>query len=275
MTAPLATATIGISHRKYWREFEGAPTLCAIYAQYPFKKMSVGLHFIQDKVGGWQQNMLQFSYAYQIRLGQRNAPRLSIGISAGQLWSTFNLPDIQATDIADPLAISAAHRSNAWLFSGGLYFTSINRRKDSYYPNRFYFFGGIAGKYALSAPAFSPSSSMEANRQRVLHANSILGIYCPIANDEFFIQPILRLDYTAHMLYSPALQVKIGKIDAYWALIRYRVQGDWAFQIGFNAKGFKENLPLQLALLFIPPSKKQKGDIGRGYGITIYYQMER
>ncbi|MEM1119303.1 MAG: type IX secretion system membrane protein PorP/SprF [Bacteroidota bacterium] len=262
MTAPFYQATFGGTHRTYWTVFSDPPQAFSFYGQYPFDNMSVGLAYQTDRFGVWQQNLAQATYAYQIDLGRGPSPQLSLGIGAGRLTSKYNLQTIIANHSNDPLLPEIINKNQLFYSSGGIYFTTTDKKNE----DRSHLAIGVAGSIVFPRKELFFITPQNTPQQRVIHANALLKYRYVNDDNYFYFEPAVWLDYAYHTkLLSPAFQVQSGLSNLFGLGFRYRFLSDLNLQVIFRTAHFWEYVPITAGVNIIRLTNQTRAGIGYGF----------
>lgn len=88
-------------YRNQWVGIDGAPSICAVNASIPFKKVALGLGIYHSEIGVHKMNEFLFSYSYRFKVGY--AKFLALGLSAGFKIHKRNYSAINAHELNDKL----------------------------------------------------------------------------------------------------------------------------------------------------------------------------
>jgi type IX secretion system PorP/SprF family membrane protein len=115
----------GVSLRRQWVGFDGAPTTSVLTANIPGKKgkTGLGIEILNDQLGPRKTIAGYLSYSYRIRLANG---KLGFGLAAGVLNSRINWNAIDYRDQGDVFASLNATQSTVPDFKFGLYFNNKN-----------------------------------------------------------------------------------------------------------------------------------------------------
>jgi type IX secretion system PorP/SprF family membrane protein len=116
-------------HRQQWVGFEGRPITTVLSGDMPVAILhgGVGLSFMQDKIGQFNDLDLKLSYAYHYNLGPG---KLSVGIQVGFLNKKVDFSKFNPIDETDPL-IAGQDKQSA--FGVDLGFGAFYQVKNKYY----------------------------------------------------------------------------------------------------------------------------------------------
>lgn len=99
------TLSASVIIREQWVGLDGSPSsqYFSIHTPIANRKLGIGLHFNNDKIGSRRKNTVYADFAATIKLNQNN-DRLNFGLSAGIDNYSFGFSELYALDVNDPIA---------------------------------------------------------------------------------------------------------------------------------------------------------------------------
>ena len=113
-----------MSHRRQWVGFTGAPVTTSFYMNTPLrvKAISVGLSVIDDKIGPFNNQLINAVYAYRMRIGRKY--KLSFGLQNGINIVKVNYEDLARNQQQDVLINSQRLVNIGFISGAGMYLHS-------------------------------------------------------------------------------------------------------------------------------------------------------
>ncbi len=183
----------------------------------------VGLIAMTDKAGLLRQSKLNFTYAYH--LGLTNEVNLSVGVSAGLNFLTFNAADIKAETIVDPLF--GADYNNKFRSDVGLGLWLYSPK----------FFIGASAKQLLGNTTVIDDSQVVARayQRPTIHAAAGYKIFL---GEDIALIPSLLATYRVDSPTAIDVNMKLAYQDKFWVGTSYRNNDSISMLAGFSFASF-------------------------------------
>ncbi len=88
---------IHLNNRQQWKGIDGAPMTTSLFAEVPFRRLSLGVNVFNEQNGIFNFNSLQTSLAYLVPFNQDHGIRFGLSVGA-----TMNSVDMDELNPADP-----------------------------------------------------------------------------------------------------------------------------------------------------------------------------
>ena len=246
------SVNVGLLHRSQWVGVPGAPTTQNLTVESRVEALSggLGLNIINDELGPLSTKTATLSYAYQLRLSEKN--QLGFGFSFGMMQIGFDeewvTPDGQIDSSLPPTGSSATVPD----IGLGLYFTSEN-----------YYLG-------LSITHLVP---FEANFDGVATFNPARHYYVAAGYDydideQFSIRPSYYMK-TDGVVFQMDFNVNAFYQQKHWAGFSYRIEDAIAFLVGFE---ITDNLTLGYAYDVV--TSKLASETTGGHELMLRYSFD-
>ncbi len=112
-----------VFHRRQWEGISGAPQTSSLTSDIPLfdQKVGIGLNFISDKIGIYDNTDLSLSYAYHI---QFNKSKLSFGLQGGFSYLNANYLSVRYSYDNNTSDKAFSNNTNVYtpIFGAGCYF---------------------------------------------------------------------------------------------------------------------------------------------------------
>ncbi len=169
-------------YRDQWTGITGAPVTQTLSIHGPLrnKKIGLGLHVFNDKIGSIRLMGLVGSYAYRISLGQS---KLSLGIQAGIYQHKVNYSELNIYNSNDNVFLQGESAKFMPDLNFGIY----------YYSNRYYF--GAIISHLIGQEIFQSGDNTNNMFQLVKHYRFIAGYALPL-NENIIFKPSCMINYT-------------------------------------------------------------------------------
>ena len=195
--------------RKQWAGFEGAPTtqIASLHAPLEGKKVGLGFHISNDKIGITSEIDFYGSYAYHLDL---NNGKLAFGLSGGFSYFKSQLSDLEVWDQDDPVYGVNALSNILPNFGAGIY----------YYNTKFY--AGLSVPQMLSYdPEASLSVSVDRAHQVVRHYFLTSGMIFS-TRGELKFRPSFLIKYTQNTPVQYDINLNLLISEIIWVGASYR-----------------------------------------------------
>lgn len=107
--------------------YENSPGTMLITADMPVffigPSHGVGVGFMNDKIGLWNNMKVHLQYAYHQKMGKKKKARLSIGVRGALLQETFDGSGLDMEDSSDPAFATSEVKGTGFDLDAGLRFT--------------------------------------------------------------------------------------------------------------------------------------------------------
>ncbi len=247
-----SSVNVGLLHRAQWVGVPGAPTTQNLTVESRVEALNggLGLNVINDALGPLSTKTATISYAYQLRLNEKN--QLGLGFSFGMMQIGFDeewvTPDGQIDSSLPPTGSSATVPD----IGLGLYFTS-----EDYY-------------LGLSVTHLVP---FEANFDGVATFNPARHYYVAAGYDydideQFSIRPSYYMK-TDGVIFQMDFNVNAFYQQKHWAGFSYRIEDAIAFLLGFEVA---DNLTVGYALDVV--TSKLASEAKNGHEILLRYSFD-
>lgn len=201
--------SVGMSYNQPWTGFEDAPRLAQAFAESPIVplRMSAGLSVGQEFSNTYNRTDVTAAANYKLRLGYRGKMQLTIGLSIRweQLQLSIGNPTVNDPD--DPLIGTAREVYSRFNAGAGLFFAT----NDEYYEETIYFAGLAA------YPAIPGGLGAEVQGYRpAIHGSFMAGGSIKTGGGDWFVEPVLWVDYSAPRQLYPQAYFKLERDRYYW-----------------------------------------------------------
>ena len=244
---------VGLLHRSQWVGIPGAPTTQNLTVESRVEALSggLGLNIINDELGPLSTKTATLSYAYQLRLSEKN--QLGFGLSFGMMQYTigqdgWDTPD-GTQDNALPQPGSSATVPDIGL---GFYFTSEN-----------YYLGLSITHLVPFEGSFDGLSDFDPARHYYVSAGYDFDL-----TNQFSIRPSYYLK-TDGVVFQMDFNVNAFYQQKHWAGFSYRIEDAIAFLVGFE---IANNLTLGYAYDFV--TSKLASETTGGHELMLRYSFD-
>ena len=245
------SVNVGLLHRSQWVGVPGAPTTQNLTVESYIDALhgGLGLNIINDALGPLSTKTATLSYAYQLRLNEKN--KLGFGISFGMMQIGFDeewiTPDGQIDSSLPPTGSSATVPD----IGLGFYFTS-----EDYY-------------LGLSVTHLVP---FEANFDGIATFNPARHYYVSAGYDydideQFSVRPSYYMK-TDGVIFQMDFNVNAFYQQKHWAGFSYRIEDAIAFLVGFEVM---DNLTLGYAYDVV--TSKLASETTGGHELMLRYSF--
>lgn len=214
------------NNRYQWVGITDAPRTYMLNCHGPLKmkNMGVGMNLFTDIVGPTRRTGLNFSYAYHLKLNEKDW-RLSLGLSAGILQWGIDGSKLILREEGDANLLTTYRTVVLPDFGAGIYF---------YKAKKFYLGVGLPQIYQTPIRLYENSSS---SSRMVTHFN-INGAYTFNLDEDFKLEPSFLLKYAIPA--PPKLDIGIRAIykDQVWLGGAYRHNDAFTALIGYMFKDY-------------------------------------
>ncbi len=247
--------------RNQWAGIEGAPKTQTLSFNSPLqnKKMGIGVHLSNDKIGAYSSSGFLASYAYRISTGPG---KLSFGLRAGIYRYSFNWNELEFKQKSDYLSNYTAPNKIVPTIDFGMY----------YYTNTFY--SGFCISH-LNKPQFTPklSSNDTINPKSTLRPDFVATIGKAFVVDEkltFRPSALLRVTPT-HVFVDVNMAVLIR--ERIWLGLGYRSTRALMCMFEYNfASGLKIGYSFELMQNKLQTVSRASHEIFLGWDLIRYKQ---
>lgn len=115
-------ASMNLTYRRQWEGLEGAPQTILATLDLPFyeNKAGFGVNVYQDRIGLFQQNKVQFSYAYHLFELYENSSVFSFGLTGGLITNRIDFNNAYILNPNDPQLLNNTGNYQGVEFTFGL-----------------------------------------------------------------------------------------------------------------------------------------------------------
>lgn len=161
-------------YRSQWTNMDGGPRTLAFAADMLTnnEKVGLGLNIVGDRVGDERMTSAYLNYAYKLRLNESGTQKLSLGIGAGMLFSSYNNAGI-ITDQPEAIALESMLLPDMRF---GVYYSTPS------------FFAGLGVDNMIATMVFNDK---KASLQPVMHYYLNAGTLVPLNSDVLFKPSVL------------------------------------------------------------------------------------
>ncbi|MNK25923.1 hypothetical protein D3C87_442530 [compost metagenome] len=124
---------LNLAYRSQWNNVPGAPVAQNLTLDHGFKKVGLGINFVNDKSGLTKQTRAVASFAYHLPVGA-NDNKLNFGISVGMMSERLSSADIVGS-VNDPNANRYNERENYLDGDFGIAYTDTRFTLHAAFPN--------------------------------------------------------------------------------------------------------------------------------------------
>ena len=124
---------LNLAYRSQWNNVPGAPVAQNLTLDHGFKKVGLGINFVNDKSGLTKQTRAVASFAYHLPVGA-NENKLNFGISVGMMSERLSSADIVGS-VNDPNANRYNERENYLDGDFGIAYTDTRFTLHAAFPN--------------------------------------------------------------------------------------------------------------------------------------------
>jgi len=209
--------TLGGSYNQPWSGFEGSPQHIQVFGEAPIKplRLSAGLAVGREFSNTYDRTEVTAATNYKLRFGFRDKMHLAIGISVRweQLRLSIDNPIVNHTN--DPLIGLTRDIYNRFNAGVGLFFAT----DDDYFKETIYFAGlsvfpAIPGGVGADTQGYRPA----------IHGSAMAGGSIKLKGSNWFVEPVLWLDFSEPRQLYPQLYVKLERDRYYWARLHASLQ---------------------------------------------------
>lgn len=195
-------------YRRQWNEFRGAPRTAFLGVHIPFieTNMGLGLAIGSDEAGPLRQTNVSLAYAYRIRSLFTYGDQLSFGLSGHGLWYRFSGIGLVFNDPDDPAILAVRENFQSLQAGAGMLYSTI--AGDNFEESGFFL--GFSARQLLPA-------GLQANTywKETIHFNALAGFR--FANDNSFVEPSMRVHFTAPGQWYANFAVRYEYLSGFWA----------------------------------------------------------
>lgn len=202
--------SFGLSYNQPWSGFEGAPKQLQAFAESPIKPfwMSAGLSVGREFSNTYNRTEITLATNYKLRFGYGDKMHLAIGLSIRWEQLQLSIDNPVVNDPDDPLIGLTRNLYSRFNAGAGLFFAT----NDNYYKETIYFAGlavfpAIPGGLGDEVQLYRPA----------IHGNVMAGASIKLWNSDWFVEPVLWLDYSQPALLYPQAYIKLERDRYYWA----------------------------------------------------------
>lgn len=236
---PASPAGDGLSlkafHKNQWYGFNEAPKTSGIAVYQRLKKSSVGLYFMNDRAGIYNQNLLQINYSHDAKLSPEVT--LNLGGSAGIDIYRMQFEELNLADLNDPKIYQDAQRAIIPDFNFGLFLHNFGDETTYVYSEnkislpQWYF--GISFQHLVNLSLESEFLKHESYFPRHYF---VLGGFRHKLFDEFQMEENFLIKYVKDVPFQADFGVKMFYQNKYNIGVSYRTANDLLFKLGFEHK---------------------------------------
>ena len=224
---------LSTTYRRQWTGFNDAPRTTMINVQYPFQKQnsSIGGYFMHDVVKPMKFTSFAFNYAYKFKLGFFKEDRLSLGFNAVLSQFFVDGLEIEVNDPDDEVLPAGENTKFAMNGGFGFFYTTYGKGdldKD-------FFFIGVAVNQLFPSDLIFDEFGGISNFKRRIHGNAVLG--GRFVDDDLFFEQTVWINYAAPNIIDANLNIKVEKIDSFWASMAYATSQLLTIQVGYIIAG--------------------------------------
>jgi type IX secretion system PorP/SprF family membrane protein len=147
---------LNLAYRSQWSNVPGAPVAQNVTLDHGFKRVGIGINFINDKAGLTRQTRAVGTFAYHIPVGGNNN-KLNFGVSLGMMNQRLSNSDIIG-NVNDPEALRYNDRETYLDGDFGAAYTDNKFTLHAAFPNLKRFFDNDEERFA-DVPRFFTSAS--------------------------------------------------------------------------------------------------------------------
>ncbi len=217
---------LNAAFRNQWTGFKDAPTNINMNISGSLKnqgKYGWGVGFMNQNSGLMNSMGFHINYAHHFRL--KNDLKLAFGIQPGFLQYRLRLYDAVVSDQGDPVFNENVYNAGA---------IDVNMGFNLY--NKKFFVMGAVQRLISTEVKFT-----EFNNNLAIHMNLIAGYNIDLKEKKWLIQPMVMLQYTAHVPVQYAVMVKSTYNNKLWFSASYRSNDAIGLTLGYH---FKERFGL-------------------------------
>lgn len=219
-------AEVRSNNRQQWVGITDAPRTYMLTLQGPIKdkNMGLGMNLYTDIVGPTRRTGLTFSYAYHLKLNEKDL-RLSMGITAGFLQWGIDGSKITLHDEGDQQLLTTYQTTIVPDLGAGLYF----HKKDKFYL-------GVSLPQMYQAPIGLYDGAKK--NSRIVSQVNINGAYKIKINDDLKLEPSFLVKYEVPAPAKFDIGVRAIYQDQVWVGGTYRHKDAFSALIGYMFKDY-------------------------------------
>jgi type IX secretion system PorP/SprF family membrane protein len=201
--------SFGVSYNQPWSGFEGAPKQLQAFAESPIKpfRLSAGLSVGREFSNTYDRTDVTLATNYKLRFGYRDKMHLAIGLSIRWEQMQLSIDNPVVNDPDDPLIGLTRDIYSRFNSGVGLFFAT----NDDYYKETIYF----AGLAAFPVIPGGLGSEVQLYRPAI-HGSAMAGASIKLNNSDWFVEPVLWVDYSQPAQLYPQAYVKLERDMYYW-----------------------------------------------------------
>lgn len=226
---------INAFHKKEWAGFESAPQSSGFALYQRLKKSSVGLYYMNDNAGVYNQNLLHLNYSHDAKLSPDVV--LNLGGSVGFDIYQIRFNQLNLADLNDPKLPDMAQKAFVPDFNFGIFIHNISKSGSYVYSDNekklpiWYF--GISFQHLVNLSYEADFLQDASYFPRHYYA---LGGFMHKLNDDFQMEENFLLKYVSDVPFQADFGVKVYYKFDYWTGLSYRTSNDILLKAGFDYK---------------------------------------